>query len=53
VSNKVLEVDQLPEQSLEHLKEASLQKKKRGLKNIIQRQERQMTFSILRAIPKS
>lgn len=37
VSNKVLEVDQLPEQSLEHLKEASLQKKKRGLKNIIQK----------------
>jgi coenzyme F420 hydrogenase subunit beta len=37
VGHKVLEVDPLPEQSLEHLKEASLTKKKRGLKNIIQK----------------
>jgi coenzyme F420 hydrogenase subunit beta len=34
---KVLEIDTMPAQNLEHLKEASLLKKKRGLKNIIQK----------------
>jgi coenzyme F420 hydrogenase subunit beta len=34
---KILEVDTLPKENLEHLKEASLLKKKRGLKNIIQK----------------
>ena len=37
VGHKVLEVDTLPTQSFEHLKEASLLKKKRGLKNIVQK----------------
>lgn len=36
-SKKILEVDKMPAQNLEHLKEASLLKKKRGLKNIIQK----------------
>jgi len=34
---KILEVDTIPAQNLAHLKEASLLKKKRGLKNIIQK----------------
>jgi coenzyme F420 hydrogenase subunit beta len=36
-SAKILEIDTMPTQNLEHLKEASLLKKKRGLKNIIQK----------------
>jgi hypothetical protein len=33
----VLEAEALPERNIEHLKEASLLKKKRGLENIVER----------------
>ncbi len=36
-AKRILEIDAMPAQNLAHLKEASLLKKKRGLKNIIQK----------------
>jgi coenzyme F420 hydrogenase subunit beta len=41
IRKKALEVDALPDQNLKHLKEASDLKKKRGLKNIVQKTGRE------------
>jgi coenzyme F420 hydrogenase subunit beta len=52
-SEKSLEIDTMPARNLEHLKEAALLKKKRGLKNIIQRTENADDLLYLKANAKT